>query len=316
MNSRPLGKTGIDVAPLGFGGNVFGWTIDESRSFELLDEFAAGGFNLIDSADYYSRFIPGHAGGESETILGKWLKRSGRRDKMVIATKVGKEMGPGWKGLTGANIERAIDASLRRLQTDYIDLYQSHDDDTATPLEETLSAYDRLVRRGKVRAVGASNYSASRLSEALSAGRKANLTGYQTLQPGYNLCNRRDYESTLEDLCVRNEIAVLPFAALADGFLTGKYHAPVDPKTNPRAGRINRYFDERGRGILRALDKVARDYSATPAQVAIAWLLSRPSVTAPIASATSVGQLAELMKAAALQLDAASLESLTLASAA
>ncbi len=315
MKMRKLGGSGLEVAPLAFGGNVFGWTADEATSFRLLDAFVAAGFNLIDTADFYSRWAPGHQGGESETILGRWLRRSGKRGQVVIATKVGLEMGPGEKGLSRDYILRAAERSLRRLQTDVIDLYQSHIDDEATPLEETLGAYAELMKQGKVRAIGASNYSAARLAQALQVSRDNGLPRYECLQPLYNLYDRAPYEEALEPLCVREGLGVITYFSLASGFLTGKYRSEADLSKSPRGERVKKYLDERGFRILRALDEVAGRYGSTPARVALAWLLARPGVTAPIASATSLEQFRDLVEATRLQLDAAAVEQLNRASA-
>ena len=316
MKKRKLGNSGLEVAPLAFGGNVFGWTANEQTSFQLLDAFVAAGFNLIDTADIYSRFAPGNRGGESETIIGKWLKQGGRRDKVIIATKVGMEMGPDKKGLSKAYILSAAEDSLRRLQTDYIDLYQSHKDDPDTPLEETLEAYAQLMKEGKVRAIGASNYSAERLSEALGVSKAHGLPRYETLQPEYNLYDRAEYEEKLEPVCVENGLGVITYFSLASGFLTGKYRSAVDLSKSPRGERmVKKYLNERGFRILDALDQAARQANATPAQVALAWLIARPSVTAPIASATSLNQLNDLIGATKLELDEAAIELLNRASA-
>jgi aryl-alcohol dehydrogenase-like predicted oxidoreductase len=315
MQTRKLGQSGLTVAPFALGGNVFGWTADETMSFEILDAFVAAGFNLIDTADVYSRWAPGHQGGESETVLGRWLRRSGHRDKVVIATKVGMEMGPDAKGLSRGYIHRAVERSLQRLQTDRIDLYQSHQDDPATPLEETLGAFGELIRQGKVRAIGASNYAAERLAEALRASRAHGLPRYEALQPLYNLYDRQPYEEALEPLCVKEGIGVITYFSLARGFLAGKYRSEADLTKSPRGSGVKQYLNERGERILRALDAVAARYRTTPARVSIAWLLTRPSVTAPIASATNLEQLHELIEATRLELDAAAVDELTRASA-
>jgi aryl-alcohol dehydrogenase-like predicted oxidoreductase len=316
MEKRRLGRSDLMVSPLCFGGNVFGWTADEARSFALLDAFVEAGFNFIDTADVYSRWAPGNEGGESETIIGKWLKRSGNRDKVVIATKVGMEMGPGRKGLSPAYIRASVEDSLRRLQTDRIDLYQSHQDDPDTPLEETLGTYAALIKEGKVRAIGASNYSAARLKEALSVSAKAGLPRYESLQPEYNLYSRAGYEAELEPLCRENEVGVICFYSLASGFLTGKYRSEQDLGKSVRGSRsVAKYLDERGFRILAALDEVAARHRAAPAQVALAWLIARPGLTAPIASATNLDQLAELVAATRLHLDAESIGRLDRASA-
>jgi aryl-alcohol dehydrogenase-like predicted oxidoreductase len=303
MKKRILGNSGLEVAPLAFGGNVFGWTADERMSFRLLDAFAAAGFNLIDTADAYSRFAPGNRGGESETIIGTWLKQSGKRDKIIIATKVGSEMGPNKKGLSKAYIVRAAEDSLRRLQTDRIDLYQSHRDDPDTPLDETLEAYAQLVEQGKVLAIGASNYSAERLSYALTLGRRHELPRYECLQTEYNLYDRAEYEETLEPVCIENGLGVLSYFSLASGFLTGKYKSAADVANKPRGDFVKKYLNDCGFRILDALDQVAMGLHAMPAQVALAWLMARPTVTAPIVSATSLAQFKELIGATKLELD-------------
>jgi aryl-alcohol dehydrogenase-like predicted oxidoreductase len=302
MEKRKLGTTDIMVSPLCFGGNVFGWTIDEQQSHLLLDAATDAGINFIDTADVYSTWAHGGEGGQSETIIGNWLKKSGKRDSVIIATKVGKEMGPGKKGLSKAYITKAVEDSLKRLKTDYIDLYQSHDDDQETSFEETLSAFGDLIKQGKVRAIGASNYSAQRLQESLEVSRKNNLPAYQTLQPLYNLYDREVYEKELEAVCVENGLGVINFYALASGFLTGKYRTQEDLATTRRQSN-KKYFNERGFKILKGLDDVAAQYNANPAQVAIAWLIARPSIAAPIASATSIEQLQDLIKATELKLD-------------
>ena len=313
---RRLGRSSLEVGPLAFGGNVFGWTADAARSFELLDAFVESGQNLVDTADAYSRWVPGHTGGESETIIGQWLAARGpaMRSRVVIATKVGVEMGPGDQGLSRAYILRAVDRSLRRLQTDYIDLYQSHRDDPATPLEETLRTFDELVRAGKVRTIGASNYSAPRLAEALRVSAEAGLARYESLQPPYNLYDRTTFEADLAPLCTREQLGVIPYYALATGFLTGKYRSEADAGKSTRGARAKSMLDARGLRILAALDAVAASSAATPAQVALAWLLGR-GVTAPIASATSVPQLRELLGATRLRLDRSMMDSLDAASA-
>jgi aryl-alcohol dehydrogenase-like predicted oxidoreductase len=315
MHKRKLGNSGLEISPLVFGGNVFGWTVDEPSSFQLLDAFVAAGFNSIDTADVYSKWAPGHTGGESETILGKWLKRRRNRDKVIIATKVGIEMGPGKKGLSKAYILRAVGDSLRRLQTDYIDLYQSHTDDADTPIEETLGAYAELIAQGKVRAIGASNYKADRLAEALEISKKTGLPKYQSLQPNYNLYDRADYEAQLEPQCLKEGVGVINYYPLASGFLSGKYRSESDVENRPRARMLKKYANERGFKILAALDQVAKKHNATPAKVSLAWLLARPSITAPIVSATSVEQLNDLIASVELKLDRASIELLNHASA-
>jgi aryl-alcohol dehydrogenase-like predicted oxidoreductase len=290
------------VSPLCLGGNVFGWTADEATSFKVLDAYADAGLNFIDTADVYSTWVPGHKGGESEVIIGKWMKARGNRDKLVIATKVGSEMGPNQKGLSKSYIGSAVEASLQRLQTDYIDLYQSHRDDLDTPQQETLGAYEELIRDGKVRAIGASNFTAARLKEALDISAELGLPRYESLQPKYNLSDRAEYEAELEPLCRREEIGVIPYYGLASGFLTGKYRSDADFGKSVRGGRMAAYLDDRGRRILAALDAVAARKNATPAQIALAWLMARPGITAPIASATSVEQLRDILKSAELKL--------------
>jgi len=314
MKKRMLGRSGLEVAPLAFGGNVFGWTVDQSTSFKLLDNFVAAGFNLIDTADVYSKWVPGNQGGESETIIGNWLKSSGDREKVVIATKVGMEMGPDKKGLSRSYIFKAVEGSLRRLQTDYIDLYQSHTDDPETPIEETLSAYSELIKQGKVRAIGASNFTAERLKESIRLSEEKGLPRYESLQPLYNLYERADYETNLEPVCVEEGIGVIPYFALASGFLTGKYRREADLSKSPRGQGVKKYLDERGMRILDALDRVAKQHKSTPTRVALAWLIARPSITAPIASATNLEQLNDLIEGANLVLDAESMEILNQAS--
>ena len=315
MKKRKLGKSGLEVAPFALGGNVFGWTADEPTSFKILDAFVAHGFNLIDTANNYSRWVPGNRGGESETIIGKWFKQRGARDKVVIATKVGMEMGPDEKGLSKAYILREVEASLKRLQTDYIDLYQSHTDDAATPQEETLETYAQLAKQGKVRVIGASNFTAERLAQSLEVSKAHAYPRYESLQPHYNLYERSEYESKLESLCREKGIGVITYFSLARGFLTGKYRTEADLSKSPRGGGVKSNLNERGMRILAALDKVSKQYRSTPARVALAWLIARPSVTAPIASATSVEQLDDLAGAATLELDAASIGLLNQASA-
>ncbi len=314
MNKRKLGNSGLEIAPLVFGGNVFGWTVDDEMGFRLLDSFIAAGFNAIDTADVYSRWVPGHTGGESETFLGKWLKRNGNREKVIIATKVGIEM-RGRKGLSRARIFEAVEESLRRLQTDYIDLYQSHTDDQEAPLEETLGAYAELIRQGKVRAIGASNYKANRLAAALEISKKNGLPRYESLQPNYSLVERADYESELEPLCLKESLGVINYFPLASGFLSGKYRSEADFKDSARAQFAKKYLNERGLKILDALDAVAKKLNAKPVQIALAWCLARPSITAPIVSATKPEQLRELIESVKIQLDSASLEMLNRASA-
>ena len=316
MQMRSLGRSGLQVSPLCFGGNVFGWTADEATSFSLLDAWVDAGFNFIDTADVYSRWVPGHAGGESETVIGNWLKRSGKRDRVVLATKVGKDMGDGKVGLKPAYIRQAVEDSLRRLQTDVIDLYQSHDDDAGVPLADTLGAYADLIRAGKVRAIGASNYTAPRLAEALETSQRLGLPRYESLQPLYNLYDRAVFEAALRPLCIAHEVGVINFYALAAGFLTGKYRSADDAAKSARGKNTTaKYLNARGLRILDELDVVAERYGVTPGQVAIAWQLAQPGITAPIASATSLAQLRELVAAAELVLDAQALDDLSFASA-
>ena len=315
MQQRPLGRSGLTVAPLAFGGNVFGWTADEATSFKLLDAFVDAGCNLVDTADVYSRWAKGHSGGESETVIGRWLKQSGKRNRIVLATKVGMDLGDGKVGLAPRYIRQAVNDSLRRLQTDHIDLYQSHQDDPKTPLEDTLSTYADLMREGKVRAIGASNYTAERLEEALQTSARLKLPRYETLQPLYNLMERPAYEEQLEPLCRREGLGVINYFGLASGFLTGKYRSEADAAKSVRGGNlVKKYLNDRGRKVLDALDSAAAQHKATPAQVALAWQMARPGLTAPIASATSVAQFEELAGAARLSLDAATLAAIDAAS--
>jgi aryl-alcohol dehydrogenase-like predicted oxidoreductase len=316
MQLRTLGRSDLRVAPLCLGGNVFGWTADEAASFTVLDALIGAELNFIDTADVYSVWIPGHHGGESETVIGNWLQRRARRNDVVIATKVGMEMAPDRKGLSATHIARSVEESLRRLQTDYIDLYFSHCDDVTVQFEETLGAYQKLIAQGKVRAIGASNHSAARLAEALEVSRRTGLPRYEVLQPQYNLYARSEYEKDLEPLCLEHNIGVVSYFALASGFLSGKYRTPSDAAKSKRGdGVVAKYLNERGLRILAALDDVGRRYSASPASVALAWQIARPSITAPIASATSVGQLNELLAATKLHLDQAAIEQLNIASA-
>lgn len=292
---RSLGSSEIQVAPLALGGNVFGWTADKRTSFEILDAFVDLGFNLIDTANIYSTWVPGNKGGESESIIGEWIKKSGKRDRVCIATKVGMEMA-GFKGLTKDQIFRSVEASLKRLHTDTIDLYQAHEDDPNTPLEETLSAFDQLVKQGKVRFIGASNYEVERLDQSLSLSQRLGITSYVSLQPYYNLYDRERFEKGLEPLCLEKQLGVLPYFSLAKGFLTGKYRSKDDLHKSPRGKGIERYLDDRGMRIIDALDAIAREHYVVPAALALAWLLQRKSVSAAIASVTSVKQLEELAK--------------------
>lgn len=310
MQKRALGRSGLSIAPLVLGGNVFGWTADEATSHRVLDAFVAGGFDMVDSADVYSAWVPGHTGGESETVIGTWLKARGRRDDVMIATKVG--MWPARPGLKADNIVAACEDSLRRLQTDYIDLYQSHRDDAETPQDETAEAFDRLVKAGKVRALGASNFDAGRLASALEG--QAGKARYDSLQPAYNLMDR-GIEGPLLDLCIAQDVGVISYYGLASGFLTGKYRSEADLSKSPRGGAAKKHLaSEKGQKVLAALDQVAAESGASPAQAALAWVMARPGLTAPIASATSVEQLEELMGAARLTLSADQMAALTAAS--
>ncbi len=315
LHNRRLGRTDLTIAPLVFGGNVFGWTADEKTSFDLLDRFVDAGFNAIDTADAYSRWVPGHSGGESETIIGKWLKSRSNRDKVVIITKVGSDMGQGKKDLSAGWIAKAVEDSLKRLQTDAIDLYLSHWPDPDTPYAETLGAYDTLIKAGKVRNIGCSNLDAKQLGDALKVAKDNGLPRYEVLQPEYNLYSRDSLEGPLLDLCVAEEIGVISYYSLAAGFLTGKYRSEADLGKSPRGGGMKRYLNERGTRILTALDAVAARQGATAGEIAVAWVVSRPGVTAPIASATSLGQLESLIKAAQLQLTPGDIAELDAASA-
>ena len=315
MQKRKLGKSELEVSPLCLGGNVFGWTVDEKTSFQLLDAFVEAGGDFIDTADVYSAWIPGNKGGESETIIGKWFKQSGKRNKVVIATKVGLPMGPDKQGLSKAYIRSEVEESLERLQTDHIDLYQSHKDDPDTPQEETLEAFGELVKAGKVRVIGASNYSADRLKSALQISQTQGYPRYESLQPQYNLYDREGFEKELQPVCEKNGIGVIPYYSLAAGFLTGKYRSEADLGNKARAGTVKKYLDERGRRILAALDKVVKELNSTPAKISLAWLKSRSTITAPIASATNLDQLKDLLDAANLELPPAVIEELNRASA-
>lgn len=301
MQQQQLGSTDLLVSPLAFGGNVFGWTIDERSSFEILDAFLAADFNLVDTADVYSRWANG-TGGQSETIIGNWMKKRKNRNQVIIATKVGKDIGNGKTGLSKKHILTSVNDSLKRLQTDHIDLYQSHDDDPNTPLEETLATYQQLIREGKVRYIGASNYSATRLQEALETSRRYNLPRYETLQPHYNLCERPLFEGALENVCLEHQLGVIPYYSLASGFLSGKYRSESDSAKSVRGGGVSRYLNPKGFRILAALDEVSAMYKSSPAAISLAWLMARSSITAPIASATSLSQLSELVQAAHITL--------------
>jgi aryl-alcohol dehydrogenase-like predicted oxidoreductase len=311
MQRIKLGKSDLDVSVICLGGNVFGWTVSEADSFRQLDAALEAGLNFIDTADVYSRWAPGHTGGESEAILGKWLAKGDKRSNVILATKVGIDMGDGKKGLSAAYIEQAVEDSLRRLQTDYIDLYQAHKDDEETPLEETLSAFDRLVRQGKVRHIGASNYSGARLAEAMRVSKDNGLVSYICLQPQYNLVAREEFEASLLPVVMEHTLGVIPYYSLAGGFLTGKYRSKQDAEGKARGGTVARYLNDWGWSVLDALDEVAREHHSTPARVALAWLMVQPGVTSPIASATSDQHLTDLIEATKLKLDHASLEKLS-----
>jgi aryl-alcohol dehydrogenase-like predicted oxidoreductase len=314
MEMRQLGESSLRVAPLAFGGNVFGWTVDEKAAFELLDAFVAAGFNLIDTADSYSRWVPGNKGGESETIIGNWMKQRRNRQSVVIATKVGSDMGQGKRDISKKYILRAAEDSLHRLRTDYVDLYQTHWDVETIPVEETLEAYAQLVKEGKVRWIGASNLSPERLNMSIEASEKKSYPCYQTLQPEYNLYDREKFEKFYERICLEENLGVISYYSLASGFLTGKYRSEADLKRGVRGSGVKKYLNKRGVRILSALDVVAEQYRVTPATVAIAWLQARPSVTAPIASATNVSQLESLMKASEIKLEGQAIEALNEAS--
>lgn len=303
MNYRLLGDTGLNISPICFGGNVFGWTVDESKSFELMDAWVEEGFNFIDTADSYSTWVEGNKGGESETIIGNWIKKRNNRDKVIIATKVGSQITMQKKGLSKKYILQEVEESLRRLQTDYIDLYQSHRPDAETPHEETLEAYAELLKQGKIRSIGCSNYSVEQIKDSLEAAKLHNLPHYQTLQPLYNLYERSAFENGLQQVCIDNNIAVITYYSLASGFLTGKYRSEADLSKSARGKGISKYLNERGFRILKTLDELADRYHTTQASVSIAWLLTRPAVSAPIASATSIDQIKGLTAAAELQLD-------------
>ncbi|WP_395942614.1 aldo/keto reductase [Brevundimonas sp.] len=315
LTKRPLGRSGLEIAPLVFGGNVFGWTADEATSFALLDGFVEAGFDAVDTADAYSRWVEGHSGGESELIIGKWLKARGNRDAVKILTKVGSDMGQGHNDLSPGWIEKAVEDSLRRLQTDYIDLYQTHWPDPKTPQDETLRALDRLVKAGKVRAIGTSNHSAEQVTEALAISEREGLAAYQSIQPHYNLYSRNTFEGGLQDLAVEKGLGVITYFSLESGFLTGKYKTIDQIAGTKREGMLKDKFDERGVRILAVLDAVAQRNEATSAQVALAWLLAQPGVTAPIVSATTTEQLADTLAAATLELSAEDVAQLTEASA-
>jgi len=310
MEKRKLGFAGPEVPAICLGGNVYGWTLPEAEAFRQLDAALDVGLNFLDTADVYSRWVPGHKGGESETIIGKWFAKTGKRKDMILATKVGMDLGEGKKGLKGAYIRQSVEDSLRRLQTEYIDVYQAHKDDLETPLEETLDAFNELVKQGKVRYIGASNYSGARLTEALETSRKNGLASYISLQPHYNLVERQDFESDLLPVVEKYQVGVIPYFSLASGFLTGKYRCKQDTEKAARGAMVQKYLNDWGFAVVEALDEVAHANASTPARVALAWLLAQPGITAPIASATNERQLADLVEAAKLKLDAESIEKL------
>lgn len=314
MEKRQLGNTDLQVYPITFGGNVFGWTLNEKQSVEILNGFTEAGFNFIDTADVYSRWAPGNSGGESEKIIGNWMKEKKNRQDIILTTKVGSDMGDGKKGLKKEYIFKAVEDSLKRLKTDYLDLYQTHFDDVSTPVQEALEAYDELVKQGKIRWIGASNMSVERLKESLAVSTKNNLPSYQTFQPHYNLYARQEYENEIEPICLEHNLGVITYYSLESGFLTGKYRSKEDLGKSPRGGGMEKYFNERGFKILDALDTVAKQYNTTQAAVALSWLIQRPSVTAPIVSATSLSQLDSIIKAPELNLDTNAIQLLTSAS--
>lgn len=303
MDKRPLGESGMTIAPLIFGGNVFGWTLDEQKSFEMLDTFVALGFNCIDTANSYSRWVPGNQGGESETIIGNWMRMRGNRDQIILITKVGSDMGQGKRDLSKSHIREQVTGSLKRLKTDYIDLYLTHHDDPDTPVSETLEAYNQLIQAGKVRAIGASNLSIERLSESLDFSRKQGMAAYQVLQPLYNLYDRESFETEMAAFCVSQGISVIPYYALASGFLSGKYRSQTDSAKSARGqGVTKKYLNDRGLRILEALDEASRRTGETPAVLSLAWLITKPGISAPIASATSIEQLRSLARAVQIKL--------------
>lgn len=315
MEYRTLGNSSLSVSPICFGANVFGWTLDQAQSFDVLDRFMDAGFNFIDTADTYSIWAPGNAGGESETIIGHWLKRRNKRDDVILATKLGGEMGPDKKGLSAPYIRQAVEASLRRLQTDYIDLYQSHYDDSDTPIEETMEAFNQLIREGKVRFIGASNLSPERIESSLNISKENNLAAYVSLQPLYNLYDREQFESTYETLANDKGLGVISYFSLASGFLSGKYRKESDTEGKARGAAASKYLTDRGMRILKALDEMALKHEASPAQIALAWLLHKPAVCSPIASATNAHQLKDMAQAAELSLSLQEVQTLDLASA-
>lgn len=316
MDKRKLGRSGLEFAPIVFGGNVLGWTADEATSHKLLDAFVDAGYSLVDSADVYSRWAPGHKGGESEVVIGSWLKKDpSKRAKVQIATKCGMDMPNVGQGLSPAHIKKSVDASLKRLNTDHIDLFQSHRDDKDTPQEETLATYGELIKAGKIRYIGASNFEAPRLAEAAQVAKDKGLPAYVSLQPHYNLLERPLFEGALEDECVKEGLGVIPYWPLAAGFLSGKYRSEADLGKSPRGSGVKKYLNDKGLGVLNALDAAAKKHNSSNVTVALAWLMQRKSITAPIASATNLEQLKDLLAAPALKLDADSVAALDKASA-
>jgi aryl-alcohol dehydrogenase-like predicted oxidoreductase len=315
MEKRKLGSTGPEVPVICLGGNVYGWTLPQAEVFRQLDAALDAGLNFVDTADVYSRWVPGHKGGESETIIGKWFTKTGKRKEVILATKVGMEIGEGKKGLKAAYIRQAVEDSLQRLQTDYIDIYQAHKDDAETPLEETLGAFNELVKQGKVRYIGASNYSGARLAAALETSREHGFASYISLQPHYNLVERQVYETDLLPVVKKYQLGVIPYFSLAAGFLTGKYRSQKDVEKAARGSMVQKYLNDRGFAVVAALDEVANAHGSTPARVALAWLLAQPGITAPIASATNEKQLADLAEVGKLKLGSESIQRLNEASA-
>lgn len=315
MEKRKLGTSSLEVPVICLGGNVYGWTLSETDTFHQLDKALSEGLNFVDTADMYSSWVPGHKGGESETILGNWFKKSGKRKDVILATKVGLPMGEDKKGLKASYIKQAVEDSLKRLQTDYIDLYQAHRDDPEAPLEETLKAFDELVKAGKVRYIGASNYTGARLAEAIEISKKNGLAEYVSLQPHYNLVERQEFESDLLTAVEKYNIGVIPYFSLAAGFLSGKYHSKADAEGKARGGMVGKYLNDYGFGVVKALEEVAKETNSTPSRVALAWLIAQPGVTSPIASATSDKHLTDLVEATKLKLDTAAIDKLTKVSA-
>jgi len=314
IQNKKLGNSSIEIAPLVFGTNVFGWTTDQKMTANLLDQFTDAGFNTLDTADVYSKWVQGHEGGESELAIGKWLKESGKRDKIILATKVGAEFSETKKGLSKKYIIQAAEDSLKRLQTDYIDLYQSHYDDLSTPIEETLEAYDSLIKAGKVRIIGASNFTPERLEQSLIISNNNNLPAYQTFQPEYNLYDRHDFEDNIKPITAKNNLSVISYFSLASGFLSGKYRDQTDLKDSKRGAFVEKYLNEKGFQILKALDTVAAKHHSVPGTIALAWVMHQPEIAAPIVSATNPEQLKELINATTIKLDTEDLALLNTAS--